>query len=120
MRLVQGSHESSSWQEPPRLGSRGHRAADGAHDFVVDLVVLPLAQARRQADLEDEELARQRRRVEVVRQPGAVAHGEAPQFRAAAKQARDTPFQLRFDGVHSYKPPTANILAPWSTATTFC
>src|SRR5688500_7557664 len=105
MRLVQGTHESPSWEQAPGLGARGHRAADGVHDFVVDLVVLPLAQARRQADLEDEELARERGRVEVVRQPGAVAHRKAPQFRAAAKQARDAPFQLRFDGVHSYESP---------------
>src|SRR5688572_20902820 len=96
MRLVQGTHESPSWEQAPGLGARGHRAADGAHDFVVDLVVLPLAQARREADLEDEELARERSRVEVVRQPGAVAHGEAPQFRALAEEPRDAPLELRF------------------------
>src|SRR6185503_5841302 len=123
--LVERAHEGAAGQQALGIGARGDRGGNGAHDVVVDLVVLALAQARRQADLEDEEFAGQRGRIEVIRQAGAVAYREAPQFGALAEEARDAPFELRFGGVHFLNPSllfyacAANILRSWSTAMTF-
>src|SRR6185436_14455098 len=102
--LVERAAESAPRQQALCVGTRRHRCGNGTHDVVIDLVVLPLAQARRQADLEDEEFADQRGRIEVVRQPGPVAYREAPQLGALAEEARDAPFELRFGGVHFLNP----------------
>src|SRR5687768_336551 len=74
-------HEAAAGQQRLRLGARRHRRGDGGGDLAVDLVVLQLAPARDERDLEDEELSLQAGRVDVVRQPRAVAHREAVQRR---------------------------------------
>jgi glutathione-regulated potassium-efflux system ancillary protein KefC len=83
---------------------RRDRPGDRARDLVVDLVVVRLVAPRRKADLEDEEFAGERRRIDVIGQPAAIAHGEAPQLGAACEKARDAPLKLRFGGVHFFQP----------------
>jgi hypothetical protein len=53
-------------------------------------------------DLEDEEFAGKRGRIDVVGEPAAVAHGEAPQFGSAREEARNPSLELRFGEVHFF------------------
>src|SRR5688500_5997634 len=92
--LMQRAAEGAARPEMARLRPRRDRGGDRPRDVVVDLVVLLAAQTRRQADLEDEELAGERGRVEVIRQPRAVAHGEAPQVGTAREQPRHPRLEL--------------------------
>jgi hypothetical protein len=77
---VQGTHESALREELFRLRPRRHRGGDGARDVVVDLVVLLLAQAGRKPDLEDEELADELGRIEVIGQTRAVGFKRRPSY----------------------------------------
>src|SRR5437660_5036001 len=74
---VQGAHEGLAPKQVCGLGPGGHGGADRRGNGAVDLVVLRLAQARCERDLEDEELPFQRGRIDVIGQPAAVAHAEA-------------------------------------------
>src|SRR5438552_11812629 len=78
---VQITHEGLAAQQIFRLRPRGHRRRDGGGDSVVHLVVLQLPQARRERDLENEMLAGERRRIDAIRQPPAVAHAEPEKLR---------------------------------------
>src|SRR5262245_18257781 len=107
--LMQGALEGAAGEDLARLGIRRDRRGDRRGDVVVDLVVLLAAEPRRKPDLEDEEFAGQRGRIEVVGKAGAVAHREAPKLGPAREQARDTPVELRFHWIQFLLTPLLQI-----------
>src|SRR4029079_16478738 len=129
---VQIPDEGLAAQELLRFRPGGHRAHDRGGDQVVHLVVWRLAEPRRERDFEDEELALEPRRIDVIGQARAIAHAEAEQLRTAHEDRLD-PFQdPSFDRADEFLPassaclfglplcsPRTTILPAWSTATPF-
>src|SRR3954467_4145621 len=116
---MQPAHEGPAPQQILRFGPRRHGRADRRGDGVVDRVVLRSAKTRRERDLENEQLAAERRRIDVIRQSRAIAHAEAKKLRAVREDSLDPLEYPSFDRWHvpSLAP---TILGAWSMATSSC
>src|SRR6185436_2967322 len=101
---VQISDERLAAQQVFRLRPGRHGRADGTGDRVVHLVVLRLAKARRERDLENEKLARERRRIDVIRQARAVAHAEPEKLGTTGEHRLDALVDALLHGAHGFLP----------------
>src|SRR5258707_15181541 len=97
---MQVADEGFAGQQIPGLGPGRPRGRDGRGNGGIPLVVLQLAQARRERDLEDEKLAVELRRVDVIGQARAIAHAEpnssGQRVNTASIRASSLPRQLYF------------------------
>src|SRR6266851_6712566 len=113
---MQVTDEGFSAEQILGFGPGRHGGADRRSDRAIHLVVLLLAQPRCERDLENEKLAVERRRIDVVGQSRAVAHAEPEQLRTAREHGFDPRKHPGLDPAHAPSP-AATILRAWSMAT---